>query len=551
MRLIDVVYDTINLSYVDFSGFNRTVSKIGSGNWEVTPPLTSKTYNAIRVTPTSGLLLADIPIGKYSHERESFSINTYFKKIDGGSTTSNILFDETAVFGLIYDNNKLVFKIRDASDYVHVLPYSIPVAGDAYHISATYNDRVMSLVIDGETEASLVLPDTFKFKSTVDLDLKSSITSGIQLIDKVQILNEVLAPQKLQLELRQDKYLQAPAQVIIKDNPHYFGFERNLKKIDDIFEYGLNKDYSTATLTDLEIDQYGYLVVSSEATSGTLEDYHYFPPLVQSTHNQIDWYGDTDNITLEYSLDGLTYTNLNNHKNIDGFTGGYFYYRVTITKNDIHDNPRFYSLRFTSYVDRKFPSDNSLYEIDTVNDYTVGSMPGLLIDHSDTMGITMMNGGFTVSDTDIRSVEFLYRPTTLTAQNTLVEAGVAKYGWSAAGAITKSGIENLYINGKNLNGETSVSTVFTPNMWHHVAISFLADQPGPVAINQSIDGSVLGAESGFAHLAIYDHDIPDDAVRHYKYLTTKVSEPAISDSINLGSESFDGYSVDKVIVSTQ
>lgn len=551
MRLVDIVYDSNALSYTDFSGFNRNVTKIGSGDWKITPPLTSKTYNAIRITPTSGLSVAGIPVGKYSHERESFSINMYFKPAYNYSNEYEIFYSSTNGLGLTFKNNKIFFKLTSSDDQVYSIIYNIPNAGSSYHISATYDDRVASLIIDGNTEGTLVLPDSFKFKATSDVTFLSSIDSSLFLLDRVQVLNEILTPLRHEVELRQDKYLQSPGQVLGKDNPHYFGFDYGLKQIEEVLEYGLNKDYSTGTLTNLEVDQFGYLVLSDGQNQGTLEDYHYFPPLT-GEHNQIDWYNDTDNIKFEYSFDGLNYTYANNHSYIPNFNGGYLYYKITIESNDSGDNPRLYSLRFISYTSRNFPSNNSLYEINTSNNYTVGSNPGLLIDHSDDIGIRMLNGGFSVADTEVRSVEFLYLPESLYGNsgiNYLVQCGTSSYSWNGAGTVSKSQIENFYVNGKNLSGETNISNVFTANVWHHVAITFNINQPGPIYINH--DDPAPGKTARFAHLAIYDHDIPDDAVKHYKYLTTKVSEASYSDAVSIASEAFAAFGVDKVIVSTQ
>lgn len=550
MRLVDVVYDSDALSYVDFSGFNRTIAKIGSGDWKITPPLTSKTYNAIRVTPTSGLSVAGIPIGKYSHERESFSINMHFKPAYNYSNEYEIFYSSSNGLGLTFKNNKLFFKLKSYDDQEYSIIYNIPIKGDSYHISATYDDRVASLIIDGVSEGSLTLPDSFKFKATSNITFTSSISSGFFLLDRVQVLNEVLPIARHQLELRQDNYLQSPGLVLCKDNPHYFGFDPELKQVEEVLEYGLNKDYSTAIITNLEVDEFGYLVLSDGETQGTLEDYHYFPPL-SGEHNQIDWYSDTDNVKFEYSFDGINYSYAYNHWNIPSFTGGYLYYRVTLEKQDSGDYPKLYSLKFTSYSSKKFPSNNSLYELNTNYNYTVGQYAGLLIDHSDSMGIRMLDGGFSIPDTEVRSVEFLYMPESIANPGYLVHCGAAGYSWGISGTVSHAGIENIFVNGKNLTGEDNISTVFTPNMWHHVAITFIANQAGPVYINQNASGSIIGQTSRFAHLAVYDHDIPDDAVIHYKYLTTKVSEASYSDTLSIGSETFSAFGVDKVIVSTQ
>lgn len=541
MKIVDVIYNESSSSYVDFSGFNKTITKIGSGNWKITPPLTSKTYNAIRITPNSKLSIADVPIAKYSHEREAFSINLYFKPQVDTINDHYVIYSISEDFGIWCSQYKVYFKIKSNDGSTYSVSYQLPLYNNSYHISATYNDRVVSLIVDGEVEDSIILPDSFKFKATNNLTLVSE--GGTFLIDRVQILNEVLPIEKHRLELRQDKYLQQPGQVLIKDNPYYFGFDPEIKEVDYVLEYGLNKFFSTATITDLEEDENGNLISSTNG-DGILEDKHFFPPLLQSYHNQIDWSGDKG-ITVEYSFDGTTYFTASNHDIIPNFSGGFLYYRITVSSDG-----KLSSFRFVSYRDKKFSSNNSLYELDTSNLYTVGSHSGLLINHSGNMGIRTINGGFSISDVTTRSVEFLYYPEAISTNN-LIECGTAKYSFDANGTITKTGIQSIYVNGKNLTGETDISNVFTTHIWHHVTIVFIQDMTDPVFINQSSDGTVLGLKSRFAHLAIYNHDISNDTVIHYKYLTTKVSETGSTDTVNIGSESYTAFSVDKIVISTQ
>ena len=542
MKLVDVVYDSNDLSYKDFSGFNRTITKIGSGNWKITPPLTSKTYNAIRITPSSKLSIANVPIGKYSHERESFSINLYFKTVDG--STCRILYSEQENFGIRFDSNKIIFVIKSDSGSTHELSYIVPTIEDSYHISATYDDRRMSLIINGNVEASTLLSDSFKFKSLSDITLISQDSTF--LIDRVQILNEVLSLGQHQLELRQDKYLQYPDQIFSRDGAYYWGFDINNKQIDDSFEYGINKSFSTATLTNLELDEFGYLIVSEGSLQGTLEDKHFFPSLALSSHNQIEWDYDSG-ITFEYSLDGINYSYSYNYSNIENFSGGYLYYRVTINAGS-----KLRHLKFISFKDIKLPSDNSLFDISSNGIYTVGNRSGLLIDHSNNMGIKKLAGsGIKIEDMSIHSVEFLYNPQSIANPGILLECGIAKYAWDINGSVAKANIQDIYVNGKNLTGETDISLVFSPGIWHHVVVEFTTSQTDTLFINQNSSGSVAGQLSRFAHLALYNDDMAGHAVNHYNYLTTKVVQASATDTINLGSESYNAFSVDKVIISTQ
>lgn len=545
MKIVDVIWDSSNLSYKDFSGFNTAVTKIGAGSWKITPPLTSKTYNAIRITPTSKLSIANVPIGKYSHESESFSINMYFKAITKDQPI-NILYSSDSNFGLTYDGN-INFKIKDALDQVYILQYLVPDKKESYHISATYDNRTISLIINGNLESSLTLPSSFKFKSTSNQTFISE--NGTFLLDRVQILNEIIPLSKHQLELRQDKYIQDTKQTMQKDGSHYWDLDYGYKQISDSFEYGVNKFFDTAVLTNLEVDQEGNLIVTDGQLTGSLQDKYYLPALDLADHNQISWQYDSG-ISVQYSIDGVNYTQVNNGSNIPGFSGGYLYYTITISKPS-----KLTGFKFVAYKDIKMPSSNSLLEIDAYGPYTLGRYSGVLIDHSDNMGIFVKSGNsLKVSDdglTPIHSVEFLYNPSSISSATPLFECGNAKYSWNASGVVSKSNISNLYVNGKSLSGETDISNVFSSDIWHHVAIEFTALQTSVLYLNSNAAETQFGPDSLFAHIAIYSDDISGYAVNHYKYLTSKVSEASTSDTVTFPSESYKSFAVDKVVISTQ
>ena len=144
----------------------------------------------------------------------------------------------------------------------------------------------------------------------------------------------------------------------------------------------------------------------------------------------------------------------------------------------------------------------------------------------------------------------MFLPTAL-GQTCLIDCGSSRYSWSGAGNITKTDISSIYINGVNLYSQTSASNVFTIGVWHHVVITLSQDQTDTLYLNQSKTGTLIGSDNSFAHLGIYSYDMSAKAISHYKYLTSRVSEATSSDSISIGSDSYSGYNLDKVVLSTQ
>ena len=86
---------------------------------------------------------------------------------------------------------------------------------------------------------------------------------------------------------------------------------------------------------------------------------------------------------------------------------------------------------------------------------------------------------------------------------------------------------------------------------HHVVLTFSSSQANQVFINQSKTGTLIGPNNRFAHLGIYDYDMSAKAINHYKYMSSKAFEAAGSEDISLVEDSYSGFNVDKVVLSTQ
>jgi hypothetical protein len=551
MRIADVSFDYDTQSFHDHSITQIAVTK--TGTFKSTPPLTSKTINAIRITPSNSLTLVDVPVAVRSHEEEGFLISFYFKPGQEFSSEQAILADNGMLAGFTFVGSTLKFWLTDKDDNSYIIKYNIPYIGNSYHIIGSYSKRSMSLLVDRSIVSTKLLPSTFQFKSQTHVDLQSNTTEYNFIIDDIEIFNEVPEISYFQEENKLNKSIQNISQILVQDDPAYFSLSRNKKPIESGFTYGSNKDYSYASFTGLEVDNSGNVVLvdRSGISSGYFLDSYFFPPLIGG-HNQIDWYSDSSGITVSYNLDGgSSYAPLTNHSSIPNFTGGMLYYKVELSTSNIEVyEPVFRGMSVVSYESKDFYSDNTLYKIESDYNYSVGSFTGQLIDHSNENGIQTRSGGFKVANTTARSVEFLFNPKALT-QTSLIDCGSSRYSWSSAGAITKAGIQSIYVNGVNLTSSTTTSAVFETDVWHHVVIVFSADQVDTVYFNQTKTGTMLGPDNRFAHIGVYEVDMSSKATSHYINMTNRVSAQTISDPIIIGSDSFSGYNVDKVVLSTQ
>lgn len=549
MKIVQVLFDQPGQSFNDISGNNNVITK--TGTFKPTPPLTSRTNNSILVDNTNSLTLVQVPIGKRSHEEESFSISFYLKSGSSFADQADILFDSTNGLGFRLAQSNLSFAVSSL-DAIHYVKYKLPTISRRILVTASYSKRILSLSIDGITQDQLQLPDDFEFKSTSTLSLTSAVPSSFIMIDKLEIFNEALTQKYILEEKALDEAYQNPGQIMSLDNATYFSFSNKIKPVTTGFSYGANKSMSTATMVNLEEVAENYVVIKAGMSSGYFTDSVFIPTVDDTSHNQIDWYGDSGGIAVSYNTDGSdTYTPLTNHSNIPGFTGGMLYYKVQMLRYGLLLNsPVFTGMSFVVYDSKKFSSDNTLYYVDTDFNYSVGPETSGLLYQSYNNGITTMSGGFNMDADQVRSLEFMYMPKDL-SQACLVDCGGSRYSWSAAGNITKSNISSIYVNGVDLYSQTSVANVFIPGVWHHVVLTFGSDETDPVFINQSKTGTLIGPDSSFGHLGIYDYDMSAKAIKHYNHLSKRVSESTISEVILLGSDNYSGYNVDRVVLSTQ
>jgi hypothetical protein len=171
--------------------------------------------------------------------------------------------------------------------------------------------------------------------------------------------------------------------------------------------------------------------------------------------------------------------------------------------------------------------------------------------HNGYSGLKTIGGGFKVEGLDVRSVEFFYNPSSL-GESCLVDCSGSAYSWNASGTITKSNISSIYVNGEDMSSETSISNVFTAGVWHHVLVTFSVLVENTLFFNQTSSITpLLGPDSRFNYIGIYSQDSSSKALEHYNYMVTRVSNLGVSESIDIGSDSFSGFNIDKIILSTQ
>ena len=143
----------------------------------------------------------------------------------------------------------------------------------------------------------------------------------------------------------------------------------------------------------------------------------------------------------------------------------------------------------------------------------------------------------------------MYRPMGL-GQTSLLDCGDARVSWSLAGNVTKSNISSFYVNGINQTS-TTISDIFDTGIWYHVLITFSSNKQADLFFNQTQTGTMLGSNSNYSNIAIYDYDASGLASKHFNNIVGNPYVASSSDSITIGSDSYNGFNVDVLVHSTQ
>jgi hypothetical protein len=550
MKILDAVFNQPAQTFSNPCGFNALAIKQGTGQLEYTTPLTAVSNSSIRLTQTSSISVKNLGVGKYSYEKENFFISFYAFFSDAYSTEQKFLYDLTHDIGFSVKDGNIIFSIKDSADVIKKIYYKLPSMGEAYSIIGSYSENRMSLYINGENKASYDLGSSFKFAAEIDVDLVSTLTSGYIILDKIEVFKGKVSSRYISEILEHRVLANNINRNIVMDNPIYFEAARDSKPISHAMIYGVNKDVSTAELSNVYITDSREIKLIEGQTSGYLKDYYFFPPVADPDHNQIEWLFNNSGTSFEYSFDDVTYYPVTNNSNIPGFSGGYFYYKVTLASSDTTINdPVFSGISFICYESKTIGSDNSIGQITTDYNFLVGKRNSSVLYYASNKGIIPLSGGFRYNSGDVRSVEFMYRPMGL-GQTSLVDCGDARVSWSAAGNVTKSNISSFYVNGTNQTS-TTISDVFDIGIWYHVLITFSSNKQADLFFNQTQTGTMLGSNSNYSNIAIYDYDASGLASKHFNNIVSNPYIASSSDSISIGSDSYNGFNVDVLVHSTQ
>ena len=564
----------------DYSGCNNIGTYSGAPETNILPivpgnSMATKITDSIFITYSieydyAGKQYGDHFATKYSSDAD-FTLECWiYPKIISGTETT-IFGDSTNNIGLFYDQGNIVFKLD-----TQTLTHTLSNIDEVIHVVAVYAVTAAYIYINGEIVGSLSLSD-FAFTND-QCNLKSGPTdiSDYFLINSAATYRYALSANQINTHYEEAKGLD-PIQIVAPNNGEVFSIHDNSPSLVYKYSYPGNKSWDYFTTNELYYDQSKNTLAikydsAADAKTIVLDDYITLPVSTEMDSSKIEWNA-SSGVSISTSLDGTTYTQCTNGDSIPGYDLNSFdssrqlYIRVTMDTTDSSKYlPRIEDLIIAFYNNQILYAENSSSYISTLeNDVSISDYNiSFCNDYSEILwrknknGIsTVQDSGFHITTTNsINSIQFFYTPNSLNDSGLISTTATNGYSastylWHNSGAISKTNISAIYVNGVNKTSETNVSNVFKENDLHHVLIVFGSSVSGEIKFNHSLYGSIPAL---FQNIALYPDSFSSDEAANlynlYIYKDYDIYNASQSLSINMTENSVNYYNNDWLVIQT-
>ena len=475
-----------------------------------------------------------------------------------------VLADSNGI-GLYWDNGNIVFKLESER-----IDYSVPNPNRAMHVVGVYSLNAMSLYVNGTLVATQ--PTSIRFTNTGISLLSGPSLSGEYFIIDCPAVYRYSLPQSSIISHYNNLFLNNDEQISVPDLGELFKAGERYQEIDTRYVYPAQVAWDTL-IYDNDALSYSKsnnsIYLNSGSTSGEFVEDMVLNITKNYVSSKIDWVASSGvSVYVSETSDSGPWEPCVNGSSIPGFTQGssfsstkilYFKFVFTSTNSDVY-LPELYSLKIYFYSTKKMlghsggstlsisqPTSGSIWDIDIAND----SHPIRLRESKN--GIRPKSSAFYIDAiSENRNVEMIFTPKSLSSGHLLfnktgsVETALS---WAAGGAITKSNISNLYINGQDASSATNISSYLYIGEPNYILIKTSSNITGQIWFNGK---QLLGVRSGvlednlYQNIALYANDSISHQ-EHYDLYIGKTASVAQGSAMELTEESVRTYSRDRVV----
>jgi hypothetical protein len=481
-------------------------------------------------------------------------------------TSLTPILADSAGIGLYWDNGNVVFKLESER-----IDYSVPNSNRVIHIVGVYSVNSMSLYVNGFLVASK--PLSIKFTNTsVSLSCGPSISGEYFLIDSPAVYRYALS-QRAILSHYNNLFLNNDEQVSVPDLGELFRAGERYQDIETKYVYPAQVSWETLIYDNQSLSynkNNNSIYLNSGLTSGEFVEDIVLNITKDYVSSKINWVSsDGVSIYVSETSEVGPWQICSNGSSIPGFTQGsnfsdtkilYFKAVFESTNSDIYI-PELYSIKIYFYSQKKMfahngggtlstsqPNSGSTWDIDIANEtYQVRI-------RDDNNGIRPKSSAFFINSTgDTRNVEMIFTPKSLSSGCLLFNKTGSietELSWAAGGAITKSNISNIYINGQDASSATNISSYLYIDEPNYILIKTSTAITGEIWFNGK---QLLGVRSSvlddnlYQNIALYANPSISHQ-EHYDLYIGKSASIAEGSLMSLTEESVATYSRDRVVL---
>ena len=505
-------------------------------------PLISGGIRGTQVLPYTAIHYISKGIANEHNSDDSFTIEAWCV-LPPTESDITIVADTSINAGIFYKNGNIVFKVGSSeTQYTASNMESLYIVG-------IFQNASISLYINGSIVDTASV-DEYRFSNS-DIDFKTGPADGKFVIDSVGFYSFNLSPNQIRQHYLEGIKEINSSQIVDADGGYMFSMNSSAIKPKFKFSYPSSKSWAEVSANGMSLSNDGsylYLPETADSVSASYSftDYFIVPDYLDISTSQIYWSNDVKGIKVEVKINGAAWAECKNgsplpyyNKN-DNQIADILNLRVTMSSDDTSKyQPILKTLDIFFYSSKNFYSDNSGYYVSSAFDYALPRSNGRILSYNKNNGLRMYNGhGFSLNNIpDVRSVEMIFTPEL--GENVLVSASSKIYEWSSSGAISKTAISSIYVNGINRTSATNVFDFMSVGLPHHVVITFTSDASN-LKFNQNQTDSKSGVGSMYNNLAIYKEALTEAKIAQHYLLYTGNIVKLIDDTSMTISEATNG-----------
>jgi hypothetical protein len=462
-------------------------------------------------------------------ESRAFSLEAWIKPQSG--TAALLARDDS---GLFLDG--LILRFTVSMGVTTSVEYNHLNAGEVYHVVATYDSESIMLFVNGEMVSFALVEEGGVFSDTTT-NLKTTMSTAM-VMDAPAVYNYALTYSMIRNHYAYGTNYPEVVNLSLLNGGKSYMFSDNDALVYDKIEFGSELSWSSGlldpslTVIDNRLVNV-YDDVAEEWVGGTWT-YQYSVDAeigedVTINGSRINWYSNAP-ITVEYSVDDITWTPVSNGGSVTGIqdlSSGYAVSIRVIVPDTTTEQAFVDSLSVVFYQDKSIRGSDESLLATFINPLTV-TLAGDNYEpasFSDNAGVMLpANSGFSIpADTDFDpyfAVEMTVRFDTSTASTTVLAIDNASITSNSSGQWTFTGLSALYVDGVAVTSPFSIAS----GKWHHVLAVLSTEKTAPVYVgNNSAGSSSYPMRVGY--LALYASTIPASMAK--AIYDTWVGAPAV------------------------